>query len=131
MQSIHIRAPDSVLLTGDAYGPDDAPPVVLLHGGGQTRHAWKGTARQIGAAGFRAVAMDLRGHGDSGRAPEGNYVIDQFVADLRATVAALGRPAAVVGASLGGVTGLLAAGELALRRLKQQRKEFGMRARLS
>ena len=56
-------------IVGDAYGDPSAPPVVLLHGGGQTRHAWGGTAAALAAHGHHAIAIDLRGHGDSGLGP--------------------------------------------------------------
>jgi len=95
-------------LVGDAYGAPDAPPVLLLHGGGQTRHAWGGTATALAAAGWYAVALDLRGHGESEWAADGDYRLDAFAADLRAVAGALGRPTAVVGASLGGLAALVA-----------------------
>jgi non-heme chloroperoxidase len=89
-----------------------APPVVFLHGGGQTRHAWGGTAAALARDGRLSIALDLRGHGESdwatGDAP---YRLERFAADLRAVIAQLGRPPALVGASLGGLTSLLAVGE--------------------
>jgi pimeloyl-ACP methyl ester carboxylesterase len=100
-----------LVLAGDAYGDADAPPVLLLHGGGQTRHAWGGTAATLADAGFYAVSLDLRGHGDSGWAPDANYSVDAFADDLCAVAAQLGRKPAVVGASLGGLALLVAMGE--------------------
>lgn len=104
---------NSVRIVADGYGPPDGPPVVLLHGGGQTRHAWGGTARALGERGWRALALDLRGHGESGWDPNGDYALEAFVEDLLAVVAALGGPPVAVGASLGGLTALLCAGETA------------------
>ncbi|SEP16490.1 alpha/beta fold hydrolase [Aquisalimonas asiatica] len=99
-------------LAADAWGDPDAPLVMLLHGGGQTRHAWKGAGEALGAAGYRAVAFDARGHGDSDWAGEGGYEQGVMVDDLNAVIRAFGdRPAALVGASMGGGVGLLAAGE--------------------
>ena len=49
-----------VTLAGDAWGDPAAPLVLLLHGGGQTRHAWKNVGRTLGDAGFRAIAFDAR-----------------------------------------------------------------------
>jgi pimeloyl-ACP methyl ester carboxylesterase len=77
-------------------------------GGGQPRHVGGGAARALAAAGLHAVALDLRGHGDSDWAPDGDYRLEAFAADLRAIAEALPRPPIVVGASLGGLTGLWA-----------------------
>ncbi len=101
-----------VLLAGDSWGNPCGPLVLLQHGGGQTRHAWKGAGRTLGAAGYYAVAFDARGHGDSDWAAEGAYGQDAMVDDLRCVVAALGgRRPALVGASMGGGTSLVAVGE--------------------
>ncbi|TFZ02928.1 alpha/beta hydrolase [Ramlibacter henchirensis] len=101
-----------VSIAGDAWGDPRDPLVILQHGGGQTRHAWKGTGRALGAAGYHAVAFDARGHGDSDWAEDGAYSQDVMVQDLRCVVHALGdRPCILVGASMGGGTSLVAAGE--------------------
>ncbi len=100
-----------VRLIGDDYGELDAPPVLLLHGGGQTRHAWAGTARRLARAGHRAVVFDHRGHGDSQWAPDGDYGLEAFAGDLIAAVGAIGGDVTVVGASLGGLAGMIAEGE--------------------
>lgn len=98
-------------IVADAFGDPAGEPVVFLHGGGQTRHAWGGTARELAEKGWYALSLDLRGHGESSWSAAGDYRLDAFIADLRTVLAGLGRPAAVVGASLGGMTALLAAGE--------------------
>ncbi len=98
-------------LVGDAWGDPAAAAVLLLHGGGQTRHAWGGTAAALAAAGRHAVTVDLRGHGDSTWDPDGDYTIDAFARDLRAIAATFPRKPAVVGASLGGLATLVAQGE--------------------
>ena len=103
-------------LAADAYGPDDGPPVVLFHGGGQTRHAWGGTARLLGDKGWRATTVDLRGHGDSDWAGTGDvdgagYTLDEFAADVRAVAAVQTAPPVLIGASLGGLSSLVAIGE--------------------
>ncbi len=100
-------------LVADAWGDPSAPPVLLLPGGGQTRHAWGGTAEALARDGWYALAVDPRGHGESEWAPDGDYAIDAFVADLQLVLGALEQRPALVGASLGGITALLAEGESA------------------
>lgn len=111
---VSVAADDGVLLAGDRYLPT-APAwseVLFAHGFGQTRQAWAGTAARLAAAGFAATAYDGRGHGDSGANPPGRrYLLDRFVADARALAAALPGAPAWVGASMGGLLGLLAQGE--------------------
>jgi pimeloyl-ACP methyl ester carboxylesterase len=103
---------DGLDLAADAYGPDDGPPVLLFPGGGQTRHSWDGTARLLGNKGWRATTIDLRGHGDSDWAPDGDYSLDAFAADVRDVARATGRCSpALVGASLGGISSLIAIAE--------------------
>jgi len=98
-------------LAYDVSGPAAGQPVVFLHGFGQTRHAWGKAATVLAQRGFRAYTVDLRGHGASGWADEGNYEIEHYTGDTREFLAGLGRPAALVGASLGGISALLASGE--------------------
>ena len=101
-----------VRIAADEWGPKDGPLVLLQHGGGQTRHAWKGAGETLGAAGYHALALDARGHGDSSWAPDGVYGQDIMVADLRAVVAQLGkRRPVLMGASMGGGVSLVAIGE--------------------
>ncbi len=101
-----------VRIAGDSWGDPRDPLVILQHGGGQTRHAWKAAGEQFGAAGYHALALDARGHGDSDWAPGGHYGQDVMVEDLQCVLAALGNPRPVlVGASMGGGVSLVAAGE--------------------
>ncbi len=99
-----------VRLAGDLY-PGGQPTVMLLHGGGQTRHSWAKTAQRLSDHGHAALALDLRGHGESDWAPDGDYALDAFVADILAIIDTLEEPPILVGASLGGMTSLLLAGE--------------------
>jgi pimeloyl-ACP methyl ester carboxylesterase len=108
---IRFTGAGGVTLVGHAVGSPHAPPVLLLHGGGQTRHAWGRTARAIAQAGFHAVALDHRGHGDSGWPDDGDYAMATFAEDVRLVAAALGRPPVAIGASIGGLASLLAEGE--------------------
>ena len=97
-------------IVADESGDAAAQPVVLLHGGGQTRHAWAGAARALVAAGYRAIAMDHRGHGESDWDPTGDYSVDGFANDLAEVVAQLDAPPVLVGASLGGICALIVEG---------------------
>ncbi len=102
---------DGVGLAADVWGDPGRPAAVLLHGGGQTRHAWKRTAAILAGHGFHTLAVDLRGHGDSGWSPDGDYRIDRFAADVADLCRQLpGRPV-LIGASLGGISSLIATGE--------------------
>ncbi|MFI1255568.1 alpha/beta fold hydrolase [Streptomyces netropsis] len=100
-----------ILLTADVWGEASSPPLVLLHGGGQTRHAWDRTGPRLAELGWRAIAPDLRGHGTSEWSADGDYDLDLFAEDVRALVAELGDRPVLIGASLGGLSPLLAAGE--------------------
>jgi non-heme chloroperoxidase len=82
-----------------------------MHGGGQTRHAWGNAASELAAAGRFAVSLDLRGHGESDWAPDGDYDIGSFAADARAVSAGFAHQPVLVGASLGGLASLVAIGE--------------------
>lgn len=92
---------------GDREDGPEATPVVLAHGGGQTRHAWGSTARALAATGHQVLTIDMRGHGDSDWARDGDYRIERFVDDAESVLDHVGRPVVWVGASLGGVTGLV------------------------
>src|SRR4030095_11951404 len=101
---------EGISLAADVWGEDGSPPVLLMHGGGQTRHAWGSTPRALAAAGWRAITLDLRGHGDSGWAHNGDYSFATFAADCVAVCDQLEAPPVLVGASLGGVSAILAEG---------------------
>jgi pimeloyl-ACP methyl ester carboxylesterase len=91
-------------------------PVLLLHGGGQTRRAWDMTAQRVAAAGMRAITVDQRGHGESEWVASGNYTFSHFAEDVAAVVRQIAdrfhaAPSAV-GASLGGIAALTAESRL-------------------
>jgi pimeloyl-ACP methyl ester carboxylesterase len=106
-----FRTRDGLDLAGDEAGDPEAPAVVFFHGGGQTRHSWGAAVETLARAGFHALTMDLRGHGDSGWSPSGDYSMEAMRDDVLDIVAQLpGRPA-LVGASMGGMASLRAVGE--------------------
>jgi pimeloyl-ACP methyl ester carboxylesterase len=100
-------------IRGDGWGDPTHPHVFLAHGGGQTRHSWGGTAEALADRGWYAVAYDQRGHGDSDWSDPGDYDIVRYGEDLADIVATCDEPPVVVGASLGGLAGLLVEGNLA------------------
>ncbi|MDQ0382793.1 alpha/beta fold hydrolase [Amycolatopsis thermophila] len=108
---------DGQTLVADVTEPGVAgssgPAVLFLHGGGQTRGSWRATATRIAGEGWRTVSIDQRGHGESPWRPDGRYDNGDYAADLVAVARRWPRPV-VVGASLGGLAGLLAVGELGL-----------------
>ena len=101
---------EGIHLVADVWGDPDAWPVLLMHGGGQTRHAWGGAAKTLAGNGWRAISLDLRGHGDSEWALNGDYSFRAFANDAIAVADQLGRPPVFVGASLGGVASIIAEG---------------------
>lgn len=107
-QRFHTR--DGLTLVGDVGGPPNASAVVLLHGGGQTRHSWAGVMRHLIERGYFVVNYDARGHGDSDWSPDGDYSLKALASDLRAVLATITGPAALVGASMGGMTSFYAIG---------------------
>ena len=107
-----FTAPDGVVLAADSWGDPANPPVILSHGGGQTRHSWGATARKLAEQGWYALAYDHRGHGQSDWSPDGVYGLGLFAGDMKAIADKLDRKAHVVGASLGGFSALVSGGEL-------------------
>lgn len=102
---------DGLRLVAESWGPPDGPVVLLLHGGGQTRSSWGDTAARLGGLGHHAVAVDARGHGDSPWDPQARYELTDFGRDTAALIRALPGPPVLVGASLGGLSSLLALGQ--------------------
>jgi pimeloyl-ACP methyl ester carboxylesterase len=103
-----VTLPDGERVRIVETGPADAPPVLLLHGWGCSAFAWRYLATPIADAGWRAVAIDLRGHGLSDRPddPE-KYRRDAMVDHLAATMTALGIDRApIVAHSMGGAVAM-------------------------
>ncbi len=106
-RTIRVDGAGGVMLAADEWGDPSQRTVLLLHGGGQTRHSWKSAGTVLADAGLHVVAMDLRGHGDSDWAPDGDYRITSLRDDILAALPRVGPPVTLVGASLGGITSLL------------------------
>lgn len=104
----YVKGAQGLRLAADLAGPSDGSLVILLHGGGQTRHSWSDAQRRLAEAGYRVIAYDARGHGDSDWSATGDYAFASLADDLREVLAYGGRPAALVGASLGGITSMMA-----------------------
>jgi pimeloyl-ACP methyl ester carboxylesterase len=106
-----ITAADGVALAYECHGAETQPAVMLVHGFGSSRlQNWKSTGWFGGLteAGFRVIAMDCRGHGDSGKPHETDvYSHDRMADDVVTVMDAVGLPnALVVGYSMGGFIGL-------------------------
>ncbi|MDP7706679.1 MULTISPECIES: alpha/beta fold hydrolase [unclassified Mycobacterium] len=102
-----------VRIVADRQGDPAARAVVFLHGGGQTRRSWGRAAAAVARRGYQAVTVDLRGHGESDWSSEGDYRVTSFARDVVEVLRGLPPRPVLVGASLGGFTSMLLAGEIA------------------
>jgi pimeloyl-ACP methyl ester carboxylesterase len=106
-----IRARAGITLAADRYGAgSEEPPIVLLHGGGQTRHSWDAAAERLAGAGREVWAVDLRGHGESDWAADGDYSTRAMAEDIVDVCGHIGRRPVAVGASMGGMAALVSEG---------------------
>lgn len=110
--SFSIDGVGGVRIAADRLGDPLAPSVVFLHGGGQTRRSWGRAAAAVAARGWQAVTVDLRGHGESDWSKDGDYRVTSFARDVIEVLRQLPPRPVLVGASLGGFTAMLVAGEL-------------------
>lgn len=106
----HFEVPGGIRVVGDVLGDPAAPPVILLHGGGQTRHSWHAATSALVQEGYHVINLDARGHGDSDWSPTGDYSIASMAKDLCAVIATLVQRPALVGASMGAAASMLAVG---------------------
>jgi pimeloyl-ACP methyl ester carboxylesterase len=114
-QTGQLQGPDGVRLQYELHGRPGCRPVLFAHGFGQTRQAWGGSAQALAAAGYACWAVDGRGHGGSDwNRPQQPYSMEQFVDDIGRLAEATGARPVLVGASMGGLLGLLAQAERAL-----------------
>ncbi len=115
--TVEFRGVDDLVLIADEWngGARSAargrPAILMLHGGGQNRFSWKNTGQILADDGFHVVALDSRGHGDSDRSPTADYALEFLCGDALRVIDAIGGPVVLIGASMGGLTGILAAHE--------------------
>ena len=105
-----FEAPGGISIAADVF-PGDRSTIVFLHGGGQTRQSWKTGAESMAAAGYDVVSLDLRGHGQSSWALDGDYGLSAYISDLQAVLAQIRPKPILIGASLGGLICATAIGE--------------------
>ena len=93
IETIRIQTSDGLHVACDVLGRSGSRcPVIFLHGGGQTRHSWGSTASQVAVNGHPCWSVDLRGHGESDWAADGDYSTEAMVEDLGAILTQIGRP---------------------------------------
>ena len=101
---LEVRSRDGSVLHAKLFGPEDGATVVLVHGWTESLQYWVYQIRDLTDRGLRVVACDLRGHGESQPAANGDYSIERFGEDLEAMLSATvpeGTRAVVAGHSLG------------------------------
>ena len=103
---------DDVQLAVETWNPSATTTLLFAHGFGQTRGAWNAAATALGEAGCRCVTFDARGHGESDHVSAATgYHMEQFADDLLHLACAQPQPPILVGASMGGLLGIVLAGE--------------------
>ena len=107
--TVEFRGEQSLTLVADEWNRGaggNRPTILMLHGGGQNRFSWKNTGAVLADHGFHVIAIDARGHGDSDRSPNGQYTVDTLAGDIAEVLQQIGRPVVLIGASMGGLTGI-------------------------
>jgi pimeloyl-ACP methyl ester carboxylesterase len=111
--TLRVPAHDGINLHVEAYGHRADLPILMAHGFGQSRLAWSASAAALAVSGFYCLAADGRGHGLSSWNGNDRYEMDQFIEDARTLVAKVGGKPIWVGASMGGLIGMIAEAETA------------------
>ena len=63
------------------WGSPEKPPLIMLHGIGRVAHTFDHIAPHF-ASKYHVMAIDMRGHGDSGWDPMGSYLVEDYVKDI-------------------------------------------------
>ncbi len=108
MRRVEIQGADGLKLVADEWGDPSGPPVLMCHGAGQNRYAWKSSAEVLAERGWFVTTLDARGHGDSDWSPDQKYDSEDIGRDITAVLNTFDSPPAVVGASMGGMGSLAA-----------------------
>ncbi|GAA1986612.1 alpha/beta fold hydrolase [Catenulispora subtropica] len=108
-QARRLTRPDAVLY-GEEVGA--GPTFLLLHAGGERRRVWTPVGAALADAGFRCVAYDQRGHGESGGDA---LTLAACADDVAAMLSAEPPGCVVVGSSLGGLAAVAALADAAVR----------------
>ncbi len=88
IRPLKLSAPGGLTIAARETGPADGPVVVLLPGWPQTAYAWRHVQPLLSATGYRSIALDLPGMGDSDLLPDGVAYDTGHVSDLLASAVA-------------------------------------------
>lgn len=92
------------------WGNEEAPPLILIHGGRDHCRSWDAIARHLQPH-FHVLAPDLRGHGDSDWTKGGSYALAEYVYDLTRLIRSVAaHQVTIIGHSMGGMVGLMYSG---------------------
>jgi len=106
-KTITFKTAKDITIVANAFGNPTDTPVLLLHGGGQTRHSWKKTGERIADQGWYVIAPDARGHGDSSWSSQLHYSFTYIAQDLQHIINSLDQKPVLIGASMGGLTSMM------------------------
>lgn len=101
-----LRRTDGTEIQVESWGPETGFPVVLTHGGGDNRREWEYVRRGLSDSGYRLIAWDLPGLGNSQEPVGRDYRMESLARDLDLVLRETcgDRPAVLVGHSIGGMT---------------------------
>ena len=111
--SVTVNAKDGGVIQGDLYGTGPRG-VVLAHGGRFNKGSWAKQARELEKAGYRVLAIDFRGYGESKGPGQGDIFTAPLYLDVLAAVHYLRAHGATTVAAIGGSLGGGAAADAAI-----------------